>query len=239
MKIEIKRFIRNKNFIFNFVVVIFCFLMGYILCKSIDKIENLSLSELLISEITVYSQLGFMIFPILIMLPFSNDFSKKYISFYKLLDRNAISYFWSKFFIINLSLTIPTVISVCFICGIYRDFSLLLPTIFYMECVLFWQIFISSAIVYIVQNMITSYIVNIALWVFTIFVSVAEPRLSLLAYFDASNLAYKNISKLLSGAENVAFNYTTPTILIISIFIIVFFIVLLFRKRWEKNGIVS
>lgn len=237
MEIEIRRFRRNKVFLMNFFMVLLCFLIGYILCKSIDKVENLSIGELLLSEVTVFSQLGFLIFPITIMMPFYVDYNQKNIFFYNLLGKSYLQYFRSKIIVIFISLSIPTVLATTACCILYNDFEFFKLSLFYMESILIWQVLILSIIIFVLKNIILSYIVNLFVWLITIFVSVANKKMSFLSYFDASNEAYKNLSDILLKKDITDFNYSGALVILSIILIGVSIIMLLSKERWRKNGL--
>lgn len=237
MEIEIRRFIRGKTFLINFCIVVLCFLVGYILCKSIDKIENLEIGQLLLSEITVYSQLGFLIFPITIMLPFSNDYSQKNIFFYRLLGYDGVKYFWKKVCMIFISLSIPTVVCILVISSVYNNFEYFKISLFYMGAVLAWQILISSTLVFLFRNIIISYSINLFVWLATIFITVANKNLYFLAYFDASTEVYKKTSDILTKGMIDNFPYLNAVCIIGVIFILDAIIIWISRRRWVRNGI--
>lgn len=237
MGIEFRRFVRSNIFLINFFIIVLCFLIGYILCKSIDKIENLTIGELLLSEVTVYSQLGFLIFPITIMLPFANDYSQKNIFFYRLLGYNCVKYFWMKVGMIFLSLSIPTLICILAICILYNNFEYFNLTLFYIESVLVWQVLIATAIIFCGRNIIVSYSINLFVWLATIFVTVANSNFYFLAYFDASTDIYKRLSDILTHNSLDSFNYGGGLMVLFIIFSIDVIIVLLSQERWKKSGI--
>lgn len=82
---EFKKNIKNRYFLFYLLTVVICFLLGYVLLLSLDKIAHPSIGELYISVYTVFTQLGMLIFPVLVIQTFSTDYKGKNILFYKLI----------------------------------------------------------------------------------------------------------------------------------------------------------
>ncbi|MCR2022484.1 hypothetical protein NSB04_22630, partial [Blautia pseudococcoides] len=61
---ELRKNLRNKNIIFYTFTVIICFLLGYFLLASLDKIINPTIQQLYNSIYTVYTEFGMIIFPV-------------------------------------------------------------------------------------------------------------------------------------------------------------------------------
>lgn len=62
---EFRKDVKNRYFIYYLATVIICFVLGYVLLVSLDKISNPSLEELFISIYTVFTQFGMLIFQFL------------------------------------------------------------------------------------------------------------------------------------------------------------------------------
>ena len=93
---EIRKNIKNHFFLFYLLTVAICFVLGYVLLVSLDKISNPTISELYVSIYTVITQFGMLIFPVLIIQSFVSDYKNKNILFYKLMGYNWLRYFFDK-----------------------------------------------------------------------------------------------------------------------------------------------
>lgn len=65
-KMEFKRTIRSKIFIYIVAITLAVFLLGYILPVGIDKKSSLSYSDYLFSTYTVMTQFGFLLYSFVI-----------------------------------------------------------------------------------------------------------------------------------------------------------------------------
>ena len=97
---EIRKNIKNHFFLFYLLTVAICFVLGYVLLVSLDKISNPTISELYVSIYTVITQFGMLIFPVLIIQSFVSDYKNKNILFYKLMGYNWLRYFLTKIAVI-------------------------------------------------------------------------------------------------------------------------------------------
>ena len=88
---EIRKNIKNHFFLFYLLTVAICFVLGYVLLVSLDKISNPTISELYVSIYTVITQFGMLIFPVLIIQSFVAYLN--YIGLLYQITKIKISYF--------------------------------------------------------------------------------------------------------------------------------------------------
>ena len=93
---EFRKNVKNRYFIYYLATVIICFVLGYVLLVSLDKISNPSLEELFISIYTVFTQFGMLIFSVLTIQTFATDYKEKNILFYKLMGITGLDFFLKK-----------------------------------------------------------------------------------------------------------------------------------------------
>ena len=234
---ELRKNVRNRHLLFCSITVCVCFALGYILLASLDKITHPTIGELFNSIFTVYTEFGMLIFPVLTIQMFSNDYKNKNILFYKLLGYNWFQFFISKVAVILLFLGVATYIGIFVVSVIYGNFSYMGIMIFYFTSVLIFEVFVTCLWGFLFKSIITGYVVNFAFWLFSIVVSTASDKLDCFAYYDASNKVYRNLMEYLkcndSSYIQVGQNLIYSVGLIVSVLVIVF----VFRKRWERNGI--
>lgn len=235
-KLEFKRSLNNKSFLFCFFTVLLSFVLGYILLISIDKIENVTIQELFFSVYTVFTQLGMMIFSIIIIYFFNSDYKEKNILFYKILDIDAKSYFLSKVIILILWYTISIIIISTIVCLLYKDFSYLFIMISYFINSILYIILIVSMFSFLFKNMLVVFCTNFFIWIMSIVVLTVFPHFKYIAYFDASNEVYNTLEKCLKTG-NTQWSTINLWLYNLIIFIIVFFVITIFSKRWTKNGV--
>lgn len=234
---EFKKNIKNRYFLFYVITVVICFVLGYVLLVSLDKISNPSIGELYISIYTVFTQLGMLIFPVLVIQTFAIDYKGKNILFYKLLGYDWIRYFLAKVGVILFWMSLVTLAGIFVISAFYHDFTLMGVTMFYFECALIYEILLASMWGFLFKSVIGAYVINFAFWLFSMVASVANSSLSFLVRYDASNPVFLHLNQYyntyndeyLSIMGNVAYSL----ILVVGVLLITF----IFRRRWEKNGI--
>lgn len=234
---EVKKYIRNKFYIFCIITVGICFLLGYFLLASLDKIVYPSITELFNSIYTVYTEFGMLIFPVLILQTFYNDYKNKNVLFYKLMGYDWLHYFIKKLVINFCCISIPTILGLLLVSIIYNDFSYLGVMIVYFECVISFQVLLECLWGFLFKSMMVGYMVNFAYWLFSIVFATANEKLSFFARYDAANSVYSNLGKYfnthntdyLTIGENVLYTFF--------VFFIVLCIIYYYRRRWEKNGI--
>lgn len=234
---ELRKNVKNRYLLFCSITVCVCFALGYILLASLDKITHPTIEELFISIFTVYTEFGMLIFPVLTIQMFSNDYKNKNILFYKLLGYNWFQFFVSKVAVSLLFLGTVTYIGIFVVSAIYGKFSYIGIMMFYFTCVLIFEVFVTCLWGFLFKNIITGYVANFAFWLISIVASTASNKLDCFAYYDASNKVYHNFMEYLkcndSSYLQVGGNLIYSAGLIVSVLIIVF----VFRKRWEWNGI--
>lgn len=234
---ELKKNIRNKNVFFYLITVAICFLLGYFLLASLDKIIYPSIEELYISIYTVYTEFGMIIFPVLILQTFSNDYKNKNILFYKLVGYDWLKYFLTKI-VLNLCLiSIPTMVGVVLIGILYSDFSYFGVMLFYFESVICFQVLLECMWGFLFKNMIVGYVVNFAYWLFSIVFTTASESLSFLARYDAANEVYKDLSEYFISHNSRYLNIVGNCYYTVGVFAVVLVVVFISKRRWEKNGI--
>ena len=192
---EFKKNIKNRYFLFYLLTVVICFLLGYVLLLSLDKIAHPSIGELYISVYTVFTQLGMLIFPVLVIQTFSTDYKGKNILFYKLMGYNWNRYFLAKVGTIIFWFSLITIAGIVTISSIYGDFSYTLATIFYFECALLYEVLLASMWGFLFKSVIGAYVINFSFWLFAMVASVANSKLSFLVRYDASNPVFLKFNK--------------------------------------------
>lgn len=236
IKLEFKRSINNKSFLFCLATVLLSFILGYILLVSIDKVENVTIDQLFFSVYTVITQLGIMIFSIVIIYSISLDYKEKNILFYKSMGINSQKYFLMKIAIMIFWFSVAIILYTLGACILYNDFSKFYIMVNYFENVIIYIVLITSLFSFLFENMMGSFCVNLAFWIFSIVLFTASPKLKFIAFFDASNEVYINLDKFLSTGSHTYVSWDLWKYNLI-IFIIVFIITNMFSKRWTKNGI--
>ena len=123
IKLEIKRSINNKSFLFCLLTVVLSFILGYILLVSMDKIENVTINQLFFSVYTVFTQFGTMIFSIVIIYSINSDYKEKNILFYKSMGISAQKYFLMKLLVMIFWFSIAVLIAILGVCILYGDIN--------------------------------------------------------------------------------------------------------------------
>lgn len=234
---EVKKYIRNRFYIFSIVTVGICFLLGYFLLASLDKIVYPSVTELYNSIYTVYTEFGMLIFPVLILQTFSSDYKNKNILFYKLIGYNWFHYFVEKLVINFCCISIPTILGLTFISVIYNDFSYLGVMIIYFESVISFQVLLECLWGFLFKSMMVGYMVNFAYWLFSIIFATANAKLSFFARYDAANSVYLKLGKYFDTGHTAFLTIGENIVYTFLVLAIILCIVYFYRRGWEKNGI--
>lgn len=237
MGIEVKKYIRNKFYIYCTIMVGICFGLGYFLLASLDKIVYPTITELYNSIYTVYTEFGMLIFPVLILLTFSNDYKNKNILFYKLMGYDWFKYFLSRMLINFICLSVPTVLGLSLIAIIYQDFFYLGVMILYFESVLSFQVLLECLWGFLFKSMMLGYMVNFAYWLLSIVFATASEKLSFFARYDAANKVYINLGKYFNTHNTNYLNIGGNALYTVAVFVVVLCLIYLGRRKWEKNGI--
>lgn len=234
---EIKRSINNKSFLFCIATVTLAFVLGYILLISIDKAETVTLRQLLFSVYTVFTQFGMMMFPIIIIYSINVDYKEKNILFYRVMGIDAKKYFFSKLGVIFLWFSTSIILVNTIVCIIYNDFSLLGVICIYFENVIIYIILITSVLAFCFKNMLVSFCINLFIWISQIVVFTVFPNLNYVAYFDASNVLYKNLDIYLQTSNAQYISIGQSCLYNLGLFIMALGLVNIFSNRWIKNGV--
>lgn len=234
---EVKKYLRNKFFLFSVITVDVCFFWGYFLLASLDKIVYPSIAELYNSIFTVYTEFGMLIFPVLILYTFSNDYKNKNILFYKLMGYDFMKYFLEKLIINICSISIPTIFGLLIVGIIYDDFSYLSIMILYFESVICFQILLECLWGFLFKSMMVGYMVNFVYWLFSIIFATATEKLSFFARYDAANNVYLNLGEYFNTHNTNILDIQGNVMFTIFEFVIILSFIWFFRRRWEKNGI--
>ena len=217
--------------------VIICFVLGYVLLVSLDKISNPSLEELFISIYTVFTQFGMLIFSVLTIQTFATDYKAKNILFYKLMGYNWLRFFLEKVGVLLFWMSVMTLSGICLISILYQDFSLTIVTMFYFESALIYEILLASMWGFLLKSVIGSYVSNFAFWIIAMIASIANHKLSFLARYDASNPIFLRFNQYYNTGNTEYLDIIGNVIYTIILSGVILGIVCAFRKRWEKNGI--
>lgn len=236
---EFKRSLINKNYIFTFISVALCFVLGYILLISIDEVpmSEITIKLLFESVYTVFTQFGMLIFPIIIIMSFNIDYKEKNILFYELLDISEIKYFLSKLLVSVFLYTLSIFIMNTVVCLYYKDFSDFFIMFLHYESVILCFITIVSVLSFLFNNLIAVFCLNLFLWIGSIVLSTAIPKLSLLSYYDASNKLYENIHKYIETSNTKYLSLGESFFYDLVVLFLGINIIMIFKKRWKKNGI--
>lgn len=234
---ELKRSLRSGYYIICLVTICICFVLGFILVVSLDKIPRPTIEQLLFSTYTVYTQFGMLIFSVLVMYQITVDYKEKNILFYKLCGYNWLKYFLIKLGIALFWLSVATVISLLVVSLIYGDFSYVLPMLFYFESVLIYEVLVTSLWGFLFKNLIVGFVANLLFWLVSIVASTGNKFFALLSYYDASNDMYQRVEKYFDTKGNVSLPIGNNCLYLLGVFIIILILVGIFRKRWVRNGI--
>ena len=230
-------YVKNKYLLFCSITVCVCFALGYILLASLDKITHPSIEELYNSIFTVYTEFGMLIFPVLTIQLFSNDYKNKNILFYKLLGYGWLKFFLSKAIVSLVFLGVPTYLGIVIVSIVYQKFVYVGVMLFYFTCVLVYEVFLTCLWGFLLKNMMAGYVVNFVYWPFSLIMSSINSKLFYLAYYDAANRTYKNFMEYLKNQNSSYLSIGEDLVYSVGVITVVLAIVFVFRKRWERNGI--
>lgn len=234
---ELQRNINNKNYLFCFITVISCFVFGYILPISIDHVNALTLYDYFNSVYTVITQFGPLVFSLVIIYVINTDYKEKNILFYSSIGYSPIKHFIFKLIPVCLNLSFTLLVTTGVSCIIYKDFSNYLMMFSYYECALLSEVLTASVFAFLFKNILMAFCLNLVIWIGQIILSTSSKVFSILAYYDASNHLYDDLQKYLSSGNKNFVHITQSLIYDFVLFIIVIIIIILFRKRWIKNGV--
>ena len=224
-------------YLFCSITVFVCFVLGYILLASLDKIAHPAIEELFNSIFTVYTEFGMLIFPVLTIQLFSNDYKNKNILFYKLCGYDWLKFFFSKAIVSLLFLGTATYLGIIIVSALYGNFSYAGIMLFYFTSVLVYEVFLTCLWGFLFKNMIAGYVVNFAYWLCSLMASSASDKLVWFAYYDAAHKTYKDFMEYLKSQDSSYLSIGGNLVYSIGVIAVVLAIVFVFRKRWERNGI--
>ena len=229
----------NKSYLFTFISVALCFVLGYILLVSIDEVPTSEITNTLLFEsvYTVFTQFGMLIFPVIVIISFNIDYKEKNILFYELLDVSEIKYFLSKLGVSIFWFTLSIFIMNTIVSLYFMDFSNFLIIFLHYETVVLCFITLVSVLAFLFNNLIAVFCLNLFLWIGSIVLSTAVPRLSFLSYYDASNQLYENIHKYVETSNIQYLSLNQSFFYDLIVFCLGISIIMIFKKRWKKNGI--
>ncbi len=160
MKLEFIRSLNNKTYLYVLLSVILCFVLGYILLVSLDKLDYVSFNELIYSVYTVYTQLGFFIFTVITFNFFMLDYKQKNILFYKNIGFNEYSWYLSKLIILLSWITISNFVCLTFVSIIYKDFSNFFEIFLYYQNILIYIVLYCSALAFLFKDTMVAFTIN-------------------------------------------------------------------------------
>lgn len=238
-KLEFRKSIRNRAFLYIVSTVILSYVLGYILPVGIDKVSTLGLGDFYFSTYTVFTQFGFLIFGFVVVYFFNRDYSEKTILWNYFSGYQLIQYFYSKLFVLFIEFVISIIfanIIVCFVLG-FSTFYFLFSAVVFSIIVLQYLLIIGTVSV-IFSNMLISIGVSLAYWITSIILVAIGGVFKYVAIFDASNSLYTMVSSVMlkGNIENFSpFYIILPYILVL--LIINYIYIKNFTRRWLKNGI--
>ncbi|MDR2044966.1 MAG: hypothetical protein LBQ15_11545 [Clostridium sp.] len=234
---EVKRSIRSGYFFFCALVVLICFVLGYVLLVSIDQIEHPSGKELYFSIYTVYTQFGMLMFSVLMIYAISSDYREKNILFYKLMEYQWLRYYLTKWGVVFLALSLPTMVGTVAVGMIYGDFSDTFVMLAHFEFVLLYELLLTAFWGFLFPSLMVAFLANLCFWLVSIVLSTGVRSLHVLAYYDASNPVFLNLWEYLRTGNKEYLAIGNHVLYSAVLFGLIVGLVFLFRKRWEKNGI--
>lgn len=240
MFVDLRRGTRNYFFLLVILISILNVIFGYVLLKTLDKVEVVTFRQLWLSVYTVYTQFGPLLFSSIFIIQFYVDYKEKNIIFYKSLNKDALSYFVSKLTTLIIGTLIGTLVSSLLICLPYSEYKLLPVVFLQIQSVMIFYCVTISVLGFIFSNFLLAFFSNFFIWILGIIISNFGELFRYFAFYDASTYNYKlfvnfidkktTINLLLTNiGKNYMFN------LVLCVFSLL--IVKIFQKRWIKNGI--
>lgn len=239
MKIEAKRFINSKFYLIISGICVLSYILGYFLLVTLDHMEVTSINILFESTYTVFTQFGMLVFSPLIIYQFSSDYKEKNIIFYKSAGFTALKYFLCKIAFLVISFTVSIILTSFIVCCLFKDLSIFYVMISYFETVIICYIIEIGIWAFLFKNFVVSFFVNFTTWIVLIVLSSIGGVMSYASYYDASTPLYENLLKYLNHEPCIdVLSYCGKSVVYdICVFILSIIIVLIFSRRWEKNGV--
>lgn len=237
--LEIKMLKNSKNGLIIIFSSILAFVLGLLLLVSLDgyKLEEISVSMLQYSVYTVYTQFGFFIFPIIPMYIICNEYSDKNIIFYQEIGYTPLKFVINKIISIALFVTIGNILVSLMIALMYTNFNTILMFFVKIQNISIYIIMVSIMISYLTGNFIKSFCINFGFWILGIILSTLNKSLSIFAFYDATLVRHNVFERILENNKLFDISLIYEIIYNILVFIIISLIVIIFKKRWVKNGI--
>ena len=239
MAIEFRRFTNSKYAVLVSGLVFLCYILGYVMLTTIDKTQVNSIRVLCGSTYTVLTQFGMLVFSPVVISLFSNDYRDRNILFYMASGYNAAKFFLYRVMLAIASFAIGIIAVSTLVATFFGDYSILLPvTICYLLVSTCFIIEISLW-AFVFKSFVSAFFTNFAVWLISIVLSAVGGVFRYAAYYDASSPLYREILDLLYGESRVdaLMLYLNSALYNSIVFIIALSLIILFRKRWVKNGV--
>lgn len=234
---EIRRSINSNSYLFCIITIVACFVFGYILPISIDHVEELTLYDYFNSVYTVITQFGPLVFSIVVIYILNTDYREKNILFYRNMSYGPLKHILLRLLPVIVYFTI-TLLAVTFLtCLAYGEQKNYWIMFWYYENALVSEIIIGSMFAYLFKNILLAFCVNLAVWIGQILLFTSSKIFALLAYYDASNKLYDELSQFLSTGDKSYIHIGNSILYNVALFLILIVVIILFRKRWIKNGV--
>ena len=147
------------------------------------------------------------------------------------------NFFVNKVFAMVMWFTLGIVVAILCICLIFGNFSYFVVSLIYYENTTVFTILLSALIALIFKNMLAAFGVNLIIWIGSIVTYTIFPRWKYIAYYDASNVLYTDLEKYYKIYDDSYVHIAESILYNIIAFALVLVVVLIFSKRWYKNGI--
>ncbi|WP_323703501.1 peptide ABC transporter permease [Mammaliicoccus sp. Dog046] len=240
MNLEFKKSISNHIILTLGVLFLFLFLLGYFLPVGIDKVSHLTYGEYFFSAYTVATEFGFLLFSFIIAYFINKEYSSKQLLFYKLLGDNVFTFFYKKIAILFIECFMFLIIGLTVISMIFSNFTHYFLLLVLFSLVILQYIIIVGTISIVSPNVLISIGISIVYWISTIIlVAIDKTKFGIVAPFEASNIHYDLVGKLLNGQmEHLpSASIITIALYFLLLFVINILVLCLCRKRWIKLGL--
>lgn len=237
--IELKRIKNNYIGLYSILTCILSGILGLFLLISLDgyKFQEVSLGLLQYSIYTVYTQFGFFIFPVLAIYSITIDYKEKNIAFYRALGFEGYSYFLYKAGTLLIFITIGNIATALISSCVYGDFSNMLFFLIKLENVSVYITLSSMLYAYIFKNMMVAYCFNFAFWVMSIVLYSMIDLFKIFCFYDASLERHSSIQIVFESKKFMHVSVVNEIFYNIIALVLIIFIVYVFKKRWEENGV--
>lgn len=239
LKLEFKRSIGSKVFLYLFTVTGIIFLMGWILPVGIDHVKEILLHEYLFSTYTVFTQFGFLFFSFGAVYYINRDYSQKNIMFYKMCNSDSLTFYLRKIIVMFVEEVISIVFFTCAVSILYKSISHVFIAVLLYILVSLYFLLISGVFAMLIKNMITAMGGCIVFWISTLILVNIGGVFKNFAIFDASNTLYKNVESFFYSINSAMTNATWQHICInlITVAIGCILVVIALKKKWLNKGL--